>query len=77
MIVKGVPTFTATIYVGFKNRDTKEVANRNAVVAAVQAYVNTVGLCVTVTDTTFVYVNGKEPGMAIGLSQLSTISFYT
>jgi hypothetical protein len=29
--------------------------------------VDTVGLCVTVTDTLFVYVHGSEPGLIVGL----------
>ena len=62
-----VPTFTATIYVGFKHRASGDIAPRHAVIAAIQAYVNAIGLCVTVTDTQYVYSNGGEPGIAVGL----------
>jgi hypothetical protein len=67
MTINSVSTFTATVYVGFKHRYNGEIARRDAAVAAIQAYVDAVGLCVTVTDTQFVYSNGGEPGIAVGL----------
>lgn len=62
-----VPSFAATIYVGLKHRESGEAIAKAAAVAAIQAYVNAVGLCVSVTDTEFVYVNGRESGMAVEL----------
>jgi hypothetical protein len=63
-----VPTYTATIYVGFKERSSGELSFSLAAVHAwLQEYVNRVGLCVSVTPTEFVYSNGGEPGVAIGL----------
>jgi hypothetical protein len=62
-----VPTVTATIYVGLKYRYNGDIASRSAVIAAIKTYVDKVGLCVTVTDTQFVYSNGGEPGVIVGL----------
>lgn len=67
MTMNTVSTFTATIYVGFRHRPTGEVIDRAAVIEAIQKYVDAVGLCVTVTDTQYVYTNGGEPGIAVGL----------
>lgn len=41
--------------------------DRSIPVAEIQHYVDSVGLCVTVTDTTFVYGDGSEPGLAVGV----------
>jgi hypothetical protein len=63
-----VPTYTATIYVGFKERSSGElVFSLEAVSTWLQEYVNDVGLCVSVMPTEFIYTNGGEPGAAIGL----------
>ncbi len=35
----------------------------------IQEYCNSVGLCVTVTDTDFIYTGGSEIGVRIGLRQ--------
>lgn len=62
-----VPTFVATIYVGLRNRTEKTIVERGLVLDKIQTYVNTVGLCVSVTDTTYCYTNGNEPGLIVGL----------
>lgn len=67
MTIATTPTFTATVYVGLKHRESGEIRNKSAAVAAVQAYVDSVGLCASITDTQFVYTNGCEPGLAVGL----------
>ena len=67
MTTATVPTFTATIYVGLKERRTGEIADKEYAIAAIQKYVDVVGLCVTVTETQFVYTSGTEQGIAIGL----------
>lgn len=67
MITKEVPTFTGVIWVGTKNRDTNSITPTETLLAAIQEYVNNIGLCVSVTPTTFIYTNGIEPGLAIGL----------
>lgn len=65
MTIKTVPTFTATIYVGLKERSSGVVWDESR--DKIQAYVNAVGLCVTHTRTEFIYTNGKEPGFIVGL----------
>ena len=62
-----VQSFTASIYVGTKDRDTKEVFSTDLAKQWLQDYVNLVGLCVTLTPTDFIYVNGSEPGLIVGL----------
>ena len=61
-----IPTFTATIYCGTYVRhgdyfhDVKEAYN------ICSNYCNEIGLCVSITETEFVYTNGFEPGIAVG-----------
>jgi hypothetical protein len=61
-----VPTFTATIYVGFSGTsdDTFWLYRAHALC---RAYCDEIGLCVTVTPTRFVYTDGGEDGCAVGL----------
>lgn len=66
-MTKQVQTFTATIYLGLRNADTGHIHGMSEVRAACQKYVDSVGLCVTVTPTEFIYADGSEPGAAIGL----------
>lgn len=60
-------TFTATIFVGRRVRRTSEVLPEEVAIRVVQEYCDSVGWCVTVTPTLFVYKNGSEPGFAIGV----------
>jgi ferredoxin len=64
-----VPTFTATIYVGFlvTKYPSAEEFNTTFVEILCRDYCDKVGLCVTVTPTKFIYKNGWENGAAIGL----------
>lgn len=66
MTTIAVPTFTATIYVGLKERATGQVVWENGR-EKIQEYVNAVGLCVTWTHTEFIYTDGREPGFVVGL----------
>jgi hypothetical protein len=59
-------TFTATIYVGFKETLTGNLVDVVKVYETIQKYVDQIGLCVTVTPTSFVYTRGGEEGLAIG-----------
>ncbi len=62
-----VPTFTATIYCGVRNRysDTSEdVAMAHRIC---QEYVDRGGVGVTVTPLRFLYTGGAEDGVAVGL----------
>jgi len=62
-----VETYTATVYCGRKVSRTGEVLPVEIAHQVCQAYVNEVGLCVTITETTYVYTGGSEPGVAVGL----------
>lgn len=61
------PSTTATIWVGFRHRYDGQVRPIEDAIACAQTYCDEVGLCVSVTPTTFVYTNGSEPGCAVGL----------
>jgi hypothetical protein len=66
-----VPTFTATIYAGFRVGRSADAQFRYHTVddarTIAQAYCDEVGLCVTVTPTEYVYTRGAEPGCIVGL----------
>ena len=64
--MKTVKTFTAIIYVGFKERNTDQLHDIAEVHGICQQWVNRVGQCVTVTPTEYIYTNGNEPGAVIG-----------
>jgi hypothetical protein len=61
------PTFDATIYVGFHERDTGRLHTLTEAESVCSAYCDEVGLCVTVTPTKYVYTGGQEPGCIVGL----------
>jgi hypothetical protein len=65
--VSSVPTFTATIYVGLKVRDVGFVYPVDEARRVCQKYCDEVGLCVTVASTEYIYTNGNEPGVVVGL----------
>lgn len=67
MKITSVPTFTATIYVGLKDRASGTVFTHRYAKSIIQEYVDAVGLCVSYTETEFIYTRGGEMGMAIGL----------
>lgn len=67
LTVATVPTFTATVYVGLLERDTGVSVPVSAAKSKIKEYVNAVGLCVTCTETEFIYTRGGEPGLIIGL----------
>lgn len=60
-------TFEVKIYVGARVGYTEEVLSRHIVDEICQEYCDEVGLCVTVTDTKYIYTKGNEPGYIIGL----------
>jgi hypothetical protein len=64
---KSVGTFTATIYVGLRYHYDGQILDKAIPMASIQEYVDEIGLCVTVADTQFVYTNGGEPGLVVGL----------
>ena len=65
--MKTVKTFTATIYVGFKEHDTGVVHDMDRVRLLCQQYVDHVGLCITVQPIEYIYTDGSEPGCVVGL----------
>ena len=71
--MKTVKTFTATIWVGTKVRETQRVFDIQHVRRICHSLCDEIGLCVTVTPTEFIYTSGLEdaeggePGAAIGL----------
>lgn len=67
MTITTVPTFTANIYVGYKHRPTGELIQESVVRSAIQGYVDAAGLCVTFTPTSYIYTNGNELGVIVGL----------
>lgn len=72
MLKNSVPTYNATIYCGLYDGYDKPAGwwidrKRNLVNDICQEYCDSVGLCVTVKDTQFIYKGGNEPGVEIGL----------
>ena len=65
--MRKVSTYTATIYCGLREGYSSKIHKRKEVERIAQNYCNEVGLCVTLTDTQFIYKDGREPGVAIGL----------
>ncbi len=62
-----VETYTATIYVGYKEGYSSRAHNVEKVREVCQNYCDAVGLCVTITETEYVYTNGGERGAMVGL----------
>ncbi len=62
-----VDSYTATIYIGTKVQYTDEIIPDKLIFDCVQEYVDKLGLCVTITPTSFLYTKGNEVGFSIGL----------
>lgn len=67
--MKSNPTFTANIYVGLRHGYTDQQSSVDEVRQWLQNYCNEVKLGVTLTPTEFIYVDGGEPGVIVGLIQ--------
>ena len=75
MNLKHVDTYTAIIYCGFKDVDNDlGLGNEfsfdfdfNKAKKICQDYCDEIGLCVTVKPTEFIYTNGNEQGIEVGL----------
>lgn len=65
--IRELPTYYANIYVGLKPGYSNVVYSLDYLKFIVQKFVNEIKLCVTVTPTTFTYVDGSEPGAIVGL----------
>lgn len=66
MIEASLPTYYANIWLGLKNGYDGEIGDIQFVKNYCQEYVEK-GLCVTITETEFIYTGGNEPGVIIGL----------
>ena len=78
--MKSLKTFTATIYVGLKDTDKDNESKErdesynslydiNDLKDVCQKYCDKVGFCVSFTPTKFIYTNGNEPGVIVGIIQ--------
>lgn len=70
--MKRCDSYWANIYVGLRPHYEKTNFDfmshiRQQAIQTCQKYCDEVGLCVTVTDTWFIYKDGNEPGLIIGL----------
>jgi hypothetical protein len=65
--MKKIDTFTANIYVGLQYGYSGFVSDFNDAHKWLQDYCNKVKLGLTLTKTEFIYVDGREPGIIIGL----------
>lgn len=66
ILLKSCETRTATIYVGRKLAN-GVIMPIEKITDVVQRAVDDLSWCVTVTETTYVYTGGNEPGVAIGI----------
>jgi len=68
--MKKCETIEAKIYCGLKSNSNSlkgyEYSPKIAKTIC-QEYVDEVGLCVSLTETTFIYTEGEEPGIIVGL----------
>jgi hypothetical protein len=65
--MKTVNTYYAKIYVGMREGYSDKIHRIEEAYSLLQEYCDTVGLCVTVTPTKYIYKNGEEDGIIIGL----------
>lgn len=65
--MKRLDTFTANIYLGLQHGYSGEFSTVEEVRAWLQNYCNEQKLGVTLTPTEFIYVDGGEPGVIVGL----------
>jgi hypothetical protein len=64
---RSVETHRASVFVGLREGYSSCVHSLDEVIDLACGYCDRVGLCVTVTPTTFCYTNGREPGAILGL----------
>ena len=65
--MKKVTTFTANIFVGLREGYDGDCRSIDEVRCLCQDYVNEIGWCVTITPMEFIYKDGSEPGVNIGI----------
>lgn len=62
-----VSTYFVNIYVGLREEYSDKISNIQYAIKLIQDFVNERKLGVTVTETNFLYVDGNEPGLIVGL----------
>lgn len=62
-----VDSFNCNIYLGLKYRYDGVVSSFEEAEEFIQTWVNDIGWCVSVTRTEYIYKNGREPGLIIGI----------
>lgn len=65
--MKSTETFNATIYIGLKEGYDGKQHSIGEVYEIIQEYCDSVGFCVSVTETKYIYSNGNENGVIVGL----------
>jgi len=66
--MKEVTTYSAIIFLGLKRGTTdRRIHSLKDVETYLSSYCDRVGLCVTMTETRFIYTGGSEVGAMIGL----------
>jgi len=66
-MTKSLETITAKIFLGLREGYGDRVHNIDEVKDFLQRYTDRISLCLTVTPTTFIYKDGREDGVIIGL----------
>ena len=66
MKIVEVDSYSVSLYVGFKNITDGSSKNINLAKQICQKYCDEVGMCVSVTPTTYIYTNGVEDGCIVG-----------
>ena len=69
-------TWEAKIYVGLRKGYTEKVFDITKLMGVCQGYCNDIGWCVTVTPTTFIYKNGNEEGIIVGIINYPRFPLY-
>ena len=67
IVAKSVPTYTATIWIGLRKQYTGTTHKASLAKEWLQKYCDQIGFCVSVTHTKFIYKQGNENGLQIGL----------
>lgn len=65
--MKKTISYNIQIWCGLREHYTNKFYSIKKVEKLCQNYVNNIGLCVTLTPTKFIYKNGNENGVIIGL----------
>jgi hypothetical protein len=66
-LIQQVPSYNINIYIGLTHSDSGVTHDIGKLKEICQNYVNNIKLCVTVTPTEFIYVDGSESGAIVGL----------